>query len=235
MITIANTEYTKDETYIRNWDRLTEIPKDIPENVKYVEIQLNDIRNLKAGDFSRLSQCEVMNLDDNSIRNIESGSFSGLDSLKNLSICTNWILEMEEEMWQGMQNLHEITLCTSLFGKETQIHNGTFSSLPTLEILHLGHHGLRSLKAEMWNGLNSLTTLDIHGNRIAIIGTGSFGHLTSLKKLFLVNNRLEEIEDGAFAGLSNLVELDLSENSCGVLGSHYRCVKLASVSVSVSV
>ena len=169
-----------------------------------------------------------MNLDDNSIRNIESGSFSGLDNLKNLSICKNWILEMEEEMWQGLQNLHEINLCTSLFGKETQIHNGAFSAMPNLEVLHLGHHGLRSLKVEMWNGFNSLTTLDIHGNRIAIIDTRSFGHLTSLKKLFLVNNRLEEIEDGAFAGLSNLVELDLSENSGGVLGSHYRDHSLSS-------
>ena len=166
VITIANTEYTKDEAYIRNWDRLTEIPKDIPENVKYVEITLNDIRNLNAGDFSHLSQCEVMNLDDNSIRNIESGSFSGLDNLKNLSICANWVLNLKAEMWQGMQNLQELTLCTSLFGPETKIHNGAFSSLPKLEILRLGSHGLRSLKDEMFTGLNSLRILKIYDNFI---------------------------------------------------------------------
>ena len=97
-----------------------------------------------------------MNLDDNSIRNIESGSFSGLDNLKNLSICANWVLDLKAEMWQGMQNLQELTLCTNLFGPETKIHNGAFSSLPNLEILHLGHHGLRSLKDEMFTGLSSL-------------------------------------------------------------------------------
>ena len=120
------TEYTDDDRYIRTWSYLSEIPKDIPETVKYVKIQYNDIRNLKVGDFSCLSQLEVMNLDDNCIRYIESGSFSGLDNLKNLSICANWILDLKAEMWKGLKNLQELTLCTNLFGPETQIHNVLF-------------------------------------------------------------------------------------------------------------
>ena len=201
---------------MRTWSYLSKIPRDIPENVKYVQIQYNDIHNLYAGDFSRLSQCEVMNLDDNSIRNIESGSFSGLDNLKNLSICANWVLNLKAEMWQGMQNLQELTLCTSLFGPETKIHNGAFSSLPKLEILRLGSHGLRSLKDEMFTGLNSLRILKIYENFIDnIIKEGTFKYLGSLEHLILSDNNIFELEDGTFTDLSNLIELDFYDNKLG--------------------
>ena len=217
------TEYTDDDRYVRTWSYLSEIPKDIPETVKYVKIQYNDIRNLKVGDFSCLSQLEVMNLDDNCIRYIESGSFSGLDNLKNLSLCANWILDLKAEMWKGLESLQELTLCTNLFGPETQIHNGAFSSLPKLEILRLGSHGLRSVNAEMFRGLNSLRLLDIHDNHInkKIIEEGTFKYLVNLEHLILYDNHIDEIEDGAFSGLSNLIELDLYDNG-GVLGTDFE-------------
>ena len=164
-----------------------------------------------------------MSLDHNSIQNIEPGSFSGLNNLKNLSICSNWIMDLKAEMWKGLENLQELTLCTNLFGPETQIHNGAFDNLPTLEILHLGNHGLESLNAEMFTGLNSLRILDIHGNYIhTLIEEGTFKYLSTLEHLILFDNDIDEIEAGAFTGLSEVIELDLSDNIGGVLGSHYR-------------
>lgn len=60
--------------------------------------------------------------------------------------------------------------------------------------------------------------LDLSGNAIKVIRSGSFMGLSMLQKLDLSDNQISQIEAGAFLGLDNLLRLNLSSNQLGRLG-----------------
>ena len=67
----------QNDTYSSVNQSLTEVPDDIPGDVRVVDLSINSITTIKAGDFAGLSVCEELDLSNNQISVIESGGFKG--------------------------------------------------------------------------------------------------------------------------------------------------------------
>lgn len=74
---------------------LTEIPDDIPSDVRLVFLDNNLISNVSAHSFSHLASCTDLSLHNNDISDIQDGAFWGLKSLQKLWLQGNSISELK--------------------------------------------------------------------------------------------------------------------------------------------
>lgn len=95
------------------------------------------------------------------------------------------------------------------------IESGAFSGLNMLHKLYLDKNQIRDIAADVFHdlpALDKLTLLDLSGNQLEVIHSGSFSSLTGLRRLYLSSNRIGTVESHAFRGLSRLRELELGGN-----------------------
>lgn len=64
----------------------------------------------------------------------------------------------------------------------------------------------------------SVTSLDLAGNQLMMLTSGSLSALRNVVRLKLNNNEIEKILDGAFESTPSLQTLDLSGNNLTVVG-----------------
>lgn len=92
---------------------------------------------------------------------------------------------------------------------------------PMLKILSVKNSHLITINEEAFNGLDSLTELNLSYNKLSLIKTENFVKLTKLLKLDLSHNKIEFIESAAFRSLINLIELRLNHNLLIKLSSKF--------------
>ncbi|MXZ04950.1 MAG: leucine-rich repeat domain-containing protein, partial [Rhodothermaceae bacterium] len=83
--------------------------------------------------------------------------------------------------------------------------------------LQLDSKNISSLKAGDFDGLISLTSLELRRNSLSALPDGIFDELTSLTGLDLRHNNLATLPDGIFDELTSLYGLELSDNALSVL------------------
>ena len=116
------------------------------------------------------------------------------------------------------------TLLSNVFSRHTQLeaididHNdisnirpAAFSGVPTFW-LDLQSNKLTEIRADMWEGLNSVLVLILSFNRISSIESAAFRGLTKLGSLTLKNNRLAQLRGDEFRGLGTVTALHLQGN-----------------------
>lgn len=67
---------------------------------------------------------------------------------------------------------------------------------------------------DTFKGLRALERLDLHKNRIEVIGDLTFQDLQALRVLDLQENSLKYIAPKSFFGLANLLQLNLQVRRC---------------------
>lgn len=95
----------------------------------------------------------------------------------------------------------------------------TFFYQKKLEELHLNHNKIGVVTNKTFEGLNSLTVLNLRGNFLDTISRGVFATLPKLEELNLGQNRISRIDLGAFDGLVNLRVLVLDDNQLSTVPS----------------
>ena len=96
-----------------------------------------------------------------------------------------------------------------------KLENGIFdviTQIKSLRNLHLGENELSKDIPESIGQLSNLETLDLHGNKIAMLPTSIKG-LTALRVFNVSRNRLSDLRIEAIASLPLLVELSASNNA----------------------
>ena len=207
------------QDYKPNVGGLTEVPSDIPEETKRVFLRHNNIRELRADQFSHLYQCEALYLGWNSISVIEAGALRGLTKLGTLELVDNELQEIRADTWEGLSSLsvldftinyitaipqgcfQHIPNLTRLWFKNNQIPavmSENFSKLSKLQELILRGNNLMIIRGAMWIGLESLTYLDLYENEITVIEKGGFSNLPMIEKIELRNNKLSTLGPDAF-------------------------------------
>lgn len=83
---------------------------------------------------------------------------------------------------------------------------------PLLKILEVSRSGLLLIEQKHLSGLGRLEQLNLTGNKIWSIGSGSLIDLKKLAVLDLSFNRIESIKAGSFKGLDQLLNLHLNDN-----------------------
>ncbi|KAJ8386670.1 hypothetical protein AAFF_G00167860 [Aldrovandia affinis] len=203
----------------------------IPPNIKYLYLQNNQIKEIKAGAFVNVTDLRWLVLDNNHIAtgNVEKGAFDKLVSLEKLFFSYNQLTEPVGPLAKSLTELKMIG------NKLSKLPPGALSGLDNLTSLHLQENELTTEGiAEAFKGLKSLVYLDISQNKlgklpvsipssvsmfyadhndIASIPEDYLQQLPVLQYFRISHNKLEDagIPAGLF-NVSSLIELDLSFN-----------------------
>lgn len=94
----------------------------------------------------------------------------------------------------------------------TAIPNGIFKNCQNLLLLHISSNDLRSLQAEIFEGLSNLDELSVGWNPIESLPIGVFSNLTNLRILRMEGCRLNVLNPGFFIGLVSLISVNLFGN-----------------------
>ena len=102
----------------------------------------------------------------------------------------------------------------------TNIVAGSFNGLNRLTSLNLHQNGLTHVNSTMWTRLEYLETLDITNNYIATISPEAFSNLIWLKNLHLGENSLYELHASMWVGLQFLEFLSMPKNGIKDVPQH---------------
>ena len=114
--------------------------------------------------------------------------------------------------------MSELAGITSLFAWSAGIQGLTgVGYLTGLEELDLGGNEISNIESGTFIGLTNLGGVDLEGNQINSLEAGVFTGLTNLEWLGLEENQINSLEVGVFAGLTNLWALGLDGNQISSL------------------
>ena len=94
----------------------------------------------------------------------------------------------------------------------TALAAGDFDGLTSLTQLNMGSNSLAELPDNVFDELTALTTLNLGGNSLSTLKADVFEELTALTSLRLHNNSLTELPDDVFEELTALTTLRLEGN-----------------------
>ena len=109
------------------WNSLWNFTINLPESLGILDLQHNDLENLKAGTFVNSPKYELL-LNNNRLLNIDDGSFN-LPYLQSLDLRYNSLSIINSDKLRGLKNLRNLRL---EFNRITTIEEGTFKNLENL-------------------------------------------------------------------------------------------------------
>ena len=179
-----------------------------PTNVSYLNFSHNNLSSIKATAFLSINdKLKKLDFGFNFLISIDS-AFQRLSNLEVLKLNDNNLTKLESETFQDLENLLELDL--SYNNLETL--QMTFQDLENLLELDLSYNNLETLQNDVFAGLHSLSTLDLTDTFLRSIQERAFSSLENLNTLNLEINELEDLHDDTFQELYNLTTLILRSN-----------------------
>ena len=133
--------FAKRRNYISNFQKLTHIPKEIPQDAWKIYLNNNCIADIESGVFAKNSKCTYLRLD------------------------RNRLTEVRKEMWTGLVALEWL----SLEHNDIEIvHPFAFADLPNLKGLYLDNNKLTTLPGNIFPLMQILILeiLTLHRNNL---------------------------------------------------------------------
>ncbi|KAK7136806.1 hypothetical protein R3I93_016996 [Phoxinus phoxinus] len=207
---------------------LTKVPKDIPANTLLVDLQNNDITEIKEDDFKGLDNLYALFLLNNQISKIHPKAFRNMDKLNILHLSYNLLTQVPENLpkniqalrlhdnkisrlpkgaFRGMQSLNVLELSANPIAN-SGIEAGAFDDMATL-YLRIAEAKLTAVPKDL---PSSLTELHLDYNKIAKVESEDFLRLKSLQRLWLDFNQIKYVENGSLAGIPKVREIHLDNN-----------------------
>ncbi len=171
--------------------------------------------------FCDLPSLTQIDLSHNDLGRVSDNAFSGLSSLTHLDLgntaqsiySTNTRLILAEDAFAGLSSLTHLHLDFCIMWS---LPAGIFDGLSSLTRLDLNHNKIDDdgLPTDVFDGLSSLTELELSVNEITILPSDIFAGLSSLTYLSVSHNDIDNdgLPTDVFAGLSSLKELHLYGN-----------------------
>ena len=199
-------------------------------HLKSLDLSKNSIQNLDSTIFIGPQKLTHLYVNANQISVIPEGLFQNLEELKHLDLKENRINFSDEKgdyqspnVFQGLNQLNVLLL---RYNQISHIPVGTFQSLDSLEILHMGYNKLTFLNPNCFQGLNQLFALNLNNNELSHIPEGIFQGLVSLQFLYMSSNKIDFIDQNGnpqspnvFQGLAKLKRLSLCNNQISSIQS----------------
>ena len=173
------------------------------------DLEVNDLKALKPGDFSGLSSLKTLKLGNNDLTTLPTDIFSGLSSLTFLDLDGNDFSSLPDGVFDELTSLTRLWLHHN---RLTTLPEDIFDELTQLTELVLSYNPFAPLPAGIFEELTKLTELVLTGCDLSSLPEGIFDELTALKKLDLTFNQLSSLPEGIFDGRTQLTELDLLGN-----------------------
>lgn len=188
----------------------------VMRQIETIELDHNRITSLNRQGLFNLTKLHHLSLSNNSIASIEPDTWEFTQSLVTLDLSSNNITELQPQHFDCLQRLRQLNLAENNI---QYLHENTFDCVKNLEDLSLRHNllsaiiedlgvqppfkalrklkkldlfgnGLKQINTRTLAGLNNLEWLNLGGNDIATIQSGSFGHMVHLQKLSLRSSNL---------------------------------------------
>ncbi|NWX03125.1 LRC32 protein, partial [Caloenas nicobarica] len=169
---------------------LRNLPKELGQGVKYLELSDNFIRNLSSSHMPGFGQLEYLDLRSNQLEAVSDTTLAQLPQLRSLLLGSNRL-------------------------DRNYLANGrAFRLLRNMEVLDLSANNLESHMAGWYvRNLTRLRMLDLSGNKMTKLPASIFWSVPGLRELDLSNNYVMEIEEGVFEALEELEVVNLALNS----------------------
>lgn len=227
------TKLTKLEHLLIDHNYLCEIPMGLPENIKTLSLQYNNIFVINKTSLSKFRYLEELYLGHNcyygnacpGVLDIENGTFSDLKELTVLNLSFNNLTSVPLHLPSSLKQLYLSN------NRIKVIHRDDFKNLLNLEVLLLSGNCPRCYNAaypcEPCSGkgfleiddfafqyLKNLTALHLGSTSLTTVSKTWFQNMTKLKELNLrLNYLMNEMAIGDFFSyLPSLEKLDLSYN-----------------------
>ena len=193
--------------------------------------RVSDCAEVSASDLAGLDHILVLSVQN--IEELKAGDFEGLTNLEGLDLSGNELTGLPESIFDGLTNLQALWLTANSL---TQLPDGVFSDLTELRGLRLEGNGLTGLPDGIFDNNGKLTELNIWHNQLTELPDDVFTNLTKLRELDLSGNKLRELPDGVLEDLTKLQTLYLSINDLEELpdGVFDNLVKLRVLSLGVN-
>lgn len=177
-----------------NRNLLTTVPKSLPDELKYLSIDNNLLRNLSIPDFKNLPNLRILMLKSNQIRYIQDHVFDDLLSLEMLDLSDNPVQSLSRSTFEGPLALRDLRLCALNVSAPAQEGQFPLSAPEGVQLLHLqGSPGLaHQLLADSaaLAAFSHLQYLDLRMNNLSSIRNDLLFYLAQLKTLRLHGNRI---------------------------------------------
>ncbi|XP_026737397.1 toll-like receptor 13 [Trichoplusia ni] len=177
-----------------NKNFLTAVPKSLPDELKYLSINNNLIKNLSMTDFKNLPNLRILLLQNNNIEYIQNHVFDDLLSLEMLDLSNNPIQSLSWSTFDGPLSLRDLRLCYLNLSVPERDGSFPMSTPETVQMLHLqSSPGLaRQLLADAaaLAAFSHLQYLDLRMNNLTEIRNDLLFYLAQLKTLRLHGNQI---------------------------------------------
>lgn len=180
-----------------SFNHLTELDDDcfvgIEESLDILELSFafaTDVFPQRA--LRPLSNLRWLVLDNNNFQTIEATAFYSFQQLRYINMESNRLHYLPERIF--LSSVH-----------------------PELRDVKLGYNFLEAIPESSFHNLTELLSLDLTGNRIKVLTSGSIMDCPKLVTISLAYNRIQKMERNALYGLSSLRFLHLEFNKLTVL------------------
>lgn len=181
-----------------------------PEDIKYMSLSRNVIRELPPGSFQTFRNLRFLDLSGNSLATINADTFSGTEaSLRELRLSQNRITGLGGTPL-GLRKLRILDLSDNNI---VDIPRSTFSGLDNLLYLNLSRNThLGPVPATLLQPMAKLRTIDLSMSGMKTLPVELFANSNDLEIVILRNNGIQEVAEGSFTDLRNITSIDLSNN-----------------------
>ncbi|XP_068610244.1 biglycan b [Brachionichthys hirsutus] len=207
---------------------LTEVPKNIPQDTKFLDLQNNHIMELKEDDFKGLTHLYGLSLRNNLISKVHSRTFVPLKHMQKLYFSKNLLTTIPKNLPASLIELriHE--------NRIKKVAAGAFAGLGSMNCIEMGANPIHNSGFEpgAFKGLklnylriseakltgvpkdlpDSLHELHLDHNEIQAVELEDLSRYKNLYRLGLGYNHIRHIENGSMSFLPRLRELHLDNN-----------------------
>ncbi|VVD02300.1 unnamed protein product [Leptidea sinapis] len=201
-----------------NRNLLPIVPKSLPDELKYLSINNNIIRNLSTHDFKNLPNLRILLLKGNEIHFIQDHVFDDLLSLEILDLSNNPLQTLSSSTFDGPLSLRDLRLCYLNISVPEKDGSFPMSSPESVQMLHLqSSPGLaRQFLADSaaLAAFNHLQYLDLRSNNLSNIRNDLLFYLVQLKTLRLHGNNVNCSAELWLSDWLNWNKSSLSNETC---------------------
>lgn len=186
-------------TVVCNLTGITEIPKDLPHNVKTLLLRSNEIGHISATDLEGLNTLQSIDFTRNKLTKagIKTGAFN-LPSVKFLDLSANLFDSIPENLPPNLYTLN------FLYNPITELKSGSFLNMSSIQYLNMLANQITTIDVHAFDGLKNIIEIDLSSNQLSdsSVNGKAFEKTIRLKSLKLNYNQLRNIPDTKYFPLS---------------------------------